>query len=60
MRRGELLKGWQNFNQIKIAKATGIESPNPTGLNHPAQGCEARATLGNRPTNVPTLKGLNQ
>jgi hypothetical protein len=32
----------------------------PTGFNHSAQGCEARAALGERPTNPATLKGLNQ
>ncbi len=29
------------------------------GLNHSAQRCEERATLGVRPINSPTLKGLN-
>ena len=30
----------------------------PTGLCHPAQGCEERPTLGNRTTMNATLKGL--
>ena len=30
----------------------------PKGLWHSAQGCEGRATLGNRPENSTTLKGL--
>ena len=32
----------------------------PTGFNHSAQGCEARATLGQRPEMPPTLKGLQR
>jgi hypothetical protein len=31
----------------------------PKGLNHPAQGCPPRATLGTVPRRASTLKGLN-
>jgi len=37
-----------------------IESTNPTGLNHPAQGCEERAILGCRPNKFIYPKGLHQ
>jgi hypothetical protein len=32
----------------------------PTGLRPPAQGCEEQATLGQRPKESSTLKGLRQ
>ena len=35
----------------------GIESA-PTGLRPKAQGCEARATLGHRPQNLPNRNAV--
>ena len=34
--------------------------PTPTAFHHPAQGCEARATLGTVSSRAPTLKGLHR
>ncbi len=50
---------------IQPPKANRIESPpqvplrTPTALNHTAQGCACRATLGFRSSERPTLKGLH-
>ena len=43
---------------IVRSEARDSERPIPKGLCPPAQGCEARATLGHRPEKIPNRKAV--